>query len=80
LVASDGGVFTFGDAHFYGSTGGLRLAKPIVGMALTASGKGYYLVASDGGVFTFGDAPFDGSTGTVHLAQPIVDVSEVVGT
>ena len=23
LVASDGGVFTFGDAHFYGSTGGV---------------------------------------------------------
>jgi hypothetical protein len=33
LVASDGGIFSFGDAVFYGSTGGITLAQPIVGMA-----------------------------------------------
>jgi hypothetical protein len=33
LVASDGGVFAFGDASFFGSTGSLTLNKPIVGMA-----------------------------------------------
>ena len=33
LVASDGGVFTFGDASFYGSTGGTTLNKPIIGFA-----------------------------------------------
>ena len=33
LVASDGGVFSFGDAAFYGSMGGTPLNKPIVGMA-----------------------------------------------
>jgi hypothetical protein len=33
LVASDGGMFAFGDATFLGSTGKLTLAKPIVGMA-----------------------------------------------
>jgi hypothetical protein len=32
-VASDGGIFAFGDAAFYGSTGSLTLNKPIVGMA-----------------------------------------------
>jgi hypothetical protein len=32
LTASDGGVFTFG-APFYGSTGALRLVRPIVGIA-----------------------------------------------
>ena len=35
LVASDGGIFAFGDAVFYGSTGSLTLNKPIVGMAAT---------------------------------------------
>jgi len=30
-VASDGGIFTFGTAHFYGSMGGQRLDKPVVG-------------------------------------------------
>jgi ribosomal protein L24E len=61
LVASDGGIFTFGDAKFYGSTGSMVLNKPIVGMATSPDGKGYWLVASDGGVFNFGDAMFYGS-------------------
>ena len=30
LVASDGGVYAFGDAAFYGSTGGQHLNQPIV--------------------------------------------------
>ena len=34
-VASDGGIFSFGDAQFYGSMGGTPLNKPIVGMAST---------------------------------------------
>jgi hypothetical protein len=33
LVASDGGVFTFGDAAFFGSTGGMALREPIVSIA-----------------------------------------------
>ena len=74
-VASDGGVFTFGDAGFHGSTGAVRLNRPIVGMAATPSGQGYWLVASDGGVFTFGDAGFHGSTGAVRLNQPIVGMA-----
>ena len=56
LVASDGGIFTFGDARFLGSTGAIHLNAPIVGMAAIPDGKGYWLVASDGGIFTFGDA------------------------
>ena len=72
LVASDGGIFTFGDARFYGSTGGMRLNRPIVGIAATPTGRGYWLVASDGGIFAFGDARFSGSTGGMRLTQPIV--------
>jgi len=43
------GIFAFGDAGFFGSTGNRRLNRPIVGMAATPTGKGYWLVASDGG-------------------------------
>ncbi len=75
LVASDGGIFTFGDAGFYGSEGGQHLNQPIVGMATTPDGKGYWLVASDGGIFTFGDAGFYGSQGGQHLNQPIVGMA-----
>ena len=34
-VASDGGLFSFGDAHFYGSMGSKPLNKPIVGIAVS---------------------------------------------
>ncbi len=74
-TGSDGGVFSFGDARFYGSTGGLRLNKPIVGMAATPDDKGYWLVASDGGIFSFGDARFYGSTGGLRLNKPIVGMA-----
>jgi hypothetical protein len=75
LVASDGGIFSFGNAQFWGSTGGMALNKPIVGMAATPDGGGYWLVASDGGIFAFGDAQFWGSTGSIHLNQPIVGMA-----
>ncbi len=74
-VASDGGIFSFGDAQFYGSTGNLRLNRPVVGMAATPSGRGYWLVASDGGIFSFGDAQFYGSTGNLRLNQPVVGMA-----
>jgi hypothetical protein len=74
LVASDGGVFAFGDG-FYGSAGGLKLTSPIVGTADTPSGNGYWLVASDGGVFAYGDARFLGSMGGKHLDAPIVGMA-----
>src|SRR5581483_7644296 len=72
---SDGGIFSFGDAQFFGSTGALHLNKPIVGMASTPDGGGYWLVASDGGIFAFGDAQFWGSTGAIHLNRPIVGMT-----
>jgi hypothetical protein len=75
LVASDGGVFCFGDAVFRGSMGGQHLNKPIVDLARTPSGKGYWLVASDGGIFAFGDAVFRGSTGSIPLNKPIVGMA-----
>lgn len=36
----------------------VNLNAPIVGMAATPTGKGFWLCAADGGVFAFGDAPF----------------------
>jgi hypothetical protein len=60
FVAADGGVFAFGNARFYGSTGGMRLAKPVRSMGSAANGSGYWLVADDGGIFAF-SVPFEGS-------------------
>jgi hypothetical protein len=71
LVAADGGIFSFGDAQFRGSTGNMILNKPVTGVAVTPNGQGYWLVASDGGIFSFGDAPFYGSTGNLKLNRPV---------
>ena len=64
LVAADGGIFSFGDAKFYGSTGNIA-PQPAGGGdgRRPPTGSGYWLVAADGGIFTFGDAKFYGSTG-----------------
>ena len=75
MVASDGGIFAFGGAKFFGSTGNIKLNMPIVGMAATPSGNGYWMVASDGGIFAFGDAAFYGSTGAMRLNKPIVGMA-----
>jgi hypothetical protein len=75
LVASDGGIFAFGDAQFYGSMGGRPLNQPIVGIASTPDGAGYWLVAADGGIFAFGDALFHGSMGGLSLNQPMVGIA-----
>jgi len=75
LASSDGGIFSFGDAGFYGSEGGQHLNAPIVGIAPTADGGGYWLASSDGGIFSFGDAGFYGSEGSIHLNKPIVGMA-----
>ncbi len=78
LVASDGGIFAFGDAPYLGSMGGKPLNAPIVGMAgsgPSAGVSGYWLVASDGGIFAFGTAGFQGSMGDRPLNEPIVAIA-----
>src|SRR5690606_39035543 len=74
LVASDGGVFSFGDAPFHGSLGAAPLVAPIVDG--TRAGDGYWLVAGDGGVFTFGSASFFGSAaGYGALNAPMTSIA-----
>jgi len=86
-VAADGGVFNYpfsegfgpetsGAAPFYGSTGSIKLNKPIVGMDLV--GNGYYLGAADGGVFAFPTSngpPFLGSRGGQPINALVVAIS-----
>ncbi|HEY5075897.1 MAG TPA: peptidoglycan-binding domain-containing protein, partial [Acidimicrobiia bacterium] len=73
-VAHDDQVYAFGSATFQGSTSGFALSRPIVAMATTADGKGYWEVASDGGVFSF-NAPFYGALAGWPLAQPVVGMT-----
>lgn len=72
LVASDGGVFAF-KAVFLGSTGSIKLNKPMTGMV--PFGNGYLMVAQDGGVFNYSNRPFSGSLGNNPPANPIVSIA-----
>ena len=56
MVASDGGVFTFGDAHFYGALAAFHYPSPTVALVPTKTGQGYWIETADGAVFGFGDA------------------------
>jgi hypothetical protein len=75
LDASDGGIFTYPNNIFFGSTGGLKLNAAMVGMATTPDAQGYWLVGADGGIFSFGDAVFQGSRGGQPLNKPIVGMA-----
>jgi hypothetical protein len=75
LLGYDGGVFSFGTANFHGSTGGIVLNEPVVGIASTPDGGGYWTTSLDGGVFAFGDAQFYGSLGGYHLNAPIEGIA-----
>jgi hypothetical protein len=75
FVATDGGVFTYGNQPFCGSTGGIHINQPVVGIANTPDSGGYWTVARDGGIFSFGDAKFFGSTGGTRLNAPIVGMA-----
>jgi hypothetical protein len=75
LYAADGGVFSFGNAGFYGSMGGIPLNEPVVGAASTSVGLGYWEVAADGGIFSFGNAAFYGSAGDLSLNKPVVGMA-----
>jgi hypothetical protein len=65
FVASDGGIFSYGDARFHGSTGNMKLAAPVVTM--TTSPTGYWLVAQNGGVFSFNSKFF----GAAHTSNTV---------
>ncbi|MCU4185665.1 DUF4988 domain-containing protein [Acidiferrimicrobium sp. IK] len=73
---ADRGVIPFGDAQFDGSpTDVAGLSAPVVGMAATPTGNGYWLVAADGGIFNYGDAGFYGSAGNVNINAPVVGIA-----
>ncbi|HVW33660.1 MAG TPA: hypothetical protein VHL53_14065, partial [Acidimicrobiia bacterium] len=73
FVASDGGIFAYGDAGFFGSAANGN-PVPVVGMAATKSGMGYRVARADGSVIPFGNAASGGGlSGT--LASPVVGIT-----
>jgi hypothetical protein len=75
LAQANGVVTSYGTAYNYGPTSGMTLNQPVVGLATTTDGNGYWEAAADGGVFAFGTAPFQGSMGGQHLNAPVVGIA-----
>jgi hypothetical protein len=72
MVASDGGVFAFGDAKFEGSCPGIGgCAGTAVAVMPDHTGGGYWLVTNTGGIYAFGDAAYYG--GPTATSVPVVD-------
>ena len=79
LVTALGAVYNFGGAGWYGGETSRHLAAPIVAMAVTPGGHGYWLVGADGSVFNLGDAGWYGSPANevLGVGQEII---AIVGT
>jgi hypothetical protein len=71
---SGGNILSYGVPD-YGNLLGVQLNAPVVGMAPTPDGKGFWVVCADGGIFTFGDATYYGSLTWLHLGRPIVGMA-----
>ena len=73
-ATAGGDVIAYGAAD-HGSTEGVLLNAPVVDIAASPDGSGYWTVASDGGVFAFGGAFYAGSLGDIRLNQPIIGMA-----
>lgn len=72
LLAANGQLLAFGDAHSYGSAAGQHL----VGMASTPDGHGYWETTTGGRIFAFGNAVSYGDLANLGVN----DVVGVAGT
>ncbi len=91
LAGANGSVYTFGDAVYRGSLGGVPLERPggsgnAVSAMVTQGGIGYWLIEADGtvsspnpsagGIFSFGSAEaVTGQLASVVLSGPAVAVA-----
>ena len=76
MVAADGGIFTFGDARYFGSWANQNLPDAVVGLLPTPDGGGYSIVTTDGVVLGLGDAQVFGS---LTLNPDATPVSAIIG-
>jgi hypothetical protein len=78
IFGQQGELTGFGNDNYLSYLNGAQyynLNAPIVGMAPTPDGAGYWMVGSDGGVFASGNAAFYGSTGNLRLNKPVVGMA-----
>ena len=69
LLASDGGLFSFGNSHFLGSLPGTGWCPGPTALAFVKTPKaaGYWMLLSDGRIVSFGQAQPWGEPATTHV-------------
>ena len=85
LATSNGSIYSFGDAPYYGSSGQINPSQPpsptnsvnppidnVVSMTTTPDGHGYWLATSNGSIYSFGDAPYYGRWSAQGLVVSII--------
>ena len=77
LVGADGGIFTFGDAGYFGSAPSTNPLGHVVGITPTSNGQGYWIAADNGAVDSFGNAASEGSPAGLSLNEPVVGLAAV---
>ncbi len=61
ILTSFGGIYSFGDARYYGNLIDHHYPGPAIGLAETPTGAGYNILTTFGGIYSFGDAEYDGN-------------------
>lgn len=80
MGAADGGVFALGAAGFFGSGAGTSPSSPVVGIATSPGGRGYYVASANGKVLGLGpNAPSFGDVSSLPLSKPIVAIATAPG-
>lgn len=74
VATANGAAFGFGSLSSSGGPGGGVLAAPIVGIAATPDGLGYFEAGANGTVYNFGNAGFYGSA-TIGAGSRVVGIA-----
>ena len=61
ILTDGGGIYSFGDARYWGNLIDHNYPGPAVSLAGTPSGNGYSILTSFGGIYTFGDGRYYGN-------------------
>ena len=75
MAASDGDIYSFGDAAYHSSIAGRPMSNSVVGFASTPDGQGFLFAEGNGGTISFGDAQFYGSMGGEKLNAAVVGIA-----
>ena len=75
ILNQGGGIYSFGDATYYGNLIDHDYAGPAVGLAETPDGQGYNILTTSGAIYSFGNANYYGNLLDHHYPGPATALS-----